>query len=383
MMDYLLKKGIKDICNNSAHCVQPYHTEAEIIREQIAEKIWTTSDASKKLLYMEINKRFYHGFTLADSLIFPAGQANSILETIADTEEKEQLKYEFAYLRGEFGQAKESYKPLSYGGKMDICAMNLTAVTAIENGDFESFTQVYKSFYKIGQKYQDNKIFKMILGILSYSYSSAMGIAVREIDTTKLSLLPWSTRKAIYLFNSYYYFYNKNYERVIGSLETVLSYQLNAADYTPRDIYIHLQCGLAYYLLNDNSKAEYHVNAALDLALPDGFILPFANFVLGYGMLLEQLIRHRDSVLYEKIMNLNKQIRKNWMSVCNLFVGKCYNTPLTQKEMQIAWFAKVGYANKEIAEKTGCSISSVRKKLEIVYEKLMIHGRKELEGYII
>ena len=53
------------------------------------------------------------------------------------------------------------------------------------------------------------------------------------------------------------------------------------------------------------------------------------------------------------------------------------------REYEVAYLAKAGYRNQEIANALGISVETVKSYLQVVYEKLYIKSRKELEKQVM
>ena len=119
------------------------------------------------------------------------------------------------------------------------------------------------------------------------------------------------------------------------------------------------------------------LKTALELALPDGIYLPFAeNFnLLGSLLNCELLPEHNKDIdiIYTISCQYNIGAEKIRKHISSKDLG------LTPREKEIAILAKEGKTNKEIGSLLYISSETVKMTLKKIFKKLDIHSRVQLE----
>ena len=119
------------------------------------------------------------------------------------------------------------------------------------------------------------------------------------------------------------------------------------------ELYAHLHSAVAWSRLGGDDRAEEALRAALDLALPDRLVLPFAEIGLG-----ERLTALLPDGLREEIAALRGTPLSNETAA------------LTPREREIAALAAQRRSTAEIAAALHLSAGTVKNLLSVVYEKL-------------
>ena len=119
------------------------------------------------------------------------------------------------------------------------------------------------------------------------------------------------------------------------------------------ELYAHLHSAVAWSRLGGDDRAAEALRAALDLALPDRIVLPFAEIDLG-----ARLTALLPDALREEIAALRAP------------AGTGETDPLTPREREIAVLAAQRISTAEIAAALHLSAGTVKNRLSVVYEKL-------------
>ncbi|MDD3311111.1 LuxR C-terminal-related transcriptional regulator [Pseudodesulfovibrio sp.] len=145
-------------------------------------------------------------------------------------------------------------------------------------------------------------------------------------------------------------------------------------------IYGHLLVAAGDTGLGLLGKADTALLAALDLALPDDILMPFAV----HASFLPQLKPLKDDPTYgpgvTRILQLSAILEK----ARNGIVSRCFpeaTRPLTPRERELVRLALAGMTYKKIGSATGLAPNSVKRYFAALYKKLGISNREQLKQY--
>ncbi len=150
-------------------------------------------------------------------------------------------------------------------------------------------------------------------------------------------------------------------------------------------IHLHIQLSAALDQLGKRPLAMKELKAALDLALPDGIVMPFAENCDYITIQLRELSKrgiYREEI--GDILTLAERYRESKRKIRRELWGEDEDYGLTARELEIAGMAAERKTNKEIAERLHLADGTVRNQLSRIFDKLDISGdsknkRLELE----
>ncbi len=156
------------------------------------------------------------------------------------------------------------------------------------------------------------------------------------------------------------------YAQVIGRSEGLLGL-CEGMHYALVALHIRLQTAAAYARLGKHDEARALLEQALRVAVPDGFVMPFAE---NYRYLKPLLAELPGTGFTARIMALGEEEERRCrkLSCPAVFAG------LTQREQQIAALIADRLSNREIAEELFLSEGSVKQYVNQIYGKLGIEG---------
>jgi LuxR family maltose regulon positive regulatory protein len=140
-------------------------------------------------------------------------------------------------------------------------------------------------------------------------------------------------------------------------------------------LYGHIHIAAALALLERRGEALTALRAALDLALPDRLLLPFAEQYSLIGPLLAAL---RPDLLPD-IQALAARLAAGRSAVSQELYGDNLPFGLSFREYKTAGLAAEGLSNQEIAERLSITINTVKAHLKSVYRKSGAQSRPALE----
>ncbi|MEM1485961.1 LuxR C-terminal-related transcriptional regulator [Oscillospiraceae bacterium PP1C4] len=167
------------------------------------------------------------------------------------------------------------------------------------------------------------------------------------------------------------------YIKLIGISELLIE-QSEAQGLLLAKIYQHIYLSIAYLNTNHEKKAKEQLKTALELALPDSVLLPFAENANLLGGLLNCVLSaaHREDLnkIHKMACRQNAGVEKIRKHMASRDFG------LTPREKEIAILAKEGKTNIEIGALLFISSETVKMTLKKIFKKLSIHSRVQLEA---
>lgn len=153
-------------------------------------------------------------------------------------------------------------------------------------------------------------------------------------------------------------------------------------------IWLHIQLAAAFGRIEKRPEALEELKLALDMALPDGIIMPFVEneyYITDFLKDLQSKEVYKEKI--SKILVLAGRIRDQRVKIyCEHFADNVA-CGLTRREYEIAKLAAQRKTNSEIAEELHLANGTVRNQLTKIFDKLKITGdtknkRLELESIL-
>lgn len=148
-------------------------------------------------------------------------------------------------------------------------------------------------------------------------------------------------------------------------------------------IYTHIYIAVANEKLFRREAALSSLRQALDLAVPDGMVMPFVENADLLKPLLEELSRqevgHPDMA---RIRALAKPYQQSLLHMTASPLTDKARAHLTERECQIACLAADGMTNREIGAALLISENTVKTQLKRIFEKIGLTSRAQLQEYL-
>ncbi len=158
----------------------------------------------------------------------------------------------------------------------------------------------------------------------------------------------------------------KQYAKVLGRGDALLG-ACRGIHYLLCEIHIHIQLALANEALGRSAEAVESLKTALDLAAPDGILLPFAENGRRLLPLLEKLPAQYEETA-QQIRDIYEGMEGSQSSVQSVW------NQLTEREKTVAELYVSGKNRKDIAEELFLSEGTVKNYISTIYEKLNLSG---------
>ena len=328
-------------------------------------------------------------FLYMTDLYHTPGTADKVGESLSDNHEAQILfEAEVAYSRGEIDKVYDiaNYLLSKHSGFYAIqSAGMLLAMCAIWKGDIEMWRRAKIHISEAPAKNDyDRDVIQLAI--------SAVDIMVYNVESFpewfKKGRFEPIHKEAFPAAKVYYakYLYALGYAvamglyRVEGTqglyIMSVISYAVEpmiswarANNTVMSEIYLRLTCAAIYHNCGKDEDAIYHIDKAIELALPDKFYGVLAEYCRALDSLMEKRLSLIDEDVWREVKNLYKIYNEGWSKLSGAVRGKKILTTLSDKEREVAKLAAFGMSNSEIAVKLHLSLSVVKQAVRIVSEK--------------
>lgn len=184
-----------------------------------------------------------------------------------------------------------------------------------------------------------------------------------------------------YVFNLHarYLYSIGEYDKIIG----ISSQMLGVADMYKSPLTklkANIVIAAAYLARMDADNAVKYLKDAIMLAYEDDIIMPFVENYSIIGNLLDRYnTTNRDINAFIKKIKTKAKALNTSVNKCTKIVKNQNNHGLTPREAEIAKLASMRYSNKQIAGQLFIAESTVKSAMKIIFNKLGISSRQELE----
>lgn len=196
-----------------------------------------------------------------------------------------------------------------------------------------------------------------------------------------IKYLPEGLRIIALYLSAYKAYLAKDYSRSLGIAQAAI----NGAtmQYPMPMIYCNIICAIDCINLLQLEQAGKYIKKAWQIAIPYKMYMPFVEHYSILQGLLENNVKRIDAENYEKVISLARTYNTSWYQVYNQKTEGKVSNELTPTEFTIAMLYSRNWRAKEIAAHIHISERTVTNYIQVIYEKLNINGRKELEKYLL
>ena len=296
------------------------------------------------------------------------------------------MKAEILYNRGEYEGAeilchKAMYMADSRNqGSMYICASLLLARLAICSGDNDAFNEYMNSISNNTTSY--SQLNTMVDISKSFLYATICDkdnieswLKDHKLIEEKTNIITLSYTNLIY---GKYLILNNQYHHFLGisgqfiGLTKVFSYILQR-------IYTYIYLAIANNEVHELQKSHTFLAEAMELAVKDNIYMPFVeNYSYIESLFDETYIEISYLLFIKSVKKLARDYTKG-LKVIQKANSYSSNFGLTNREIEIAKLAIQRFSNKEIAEQLFIAESTVKSNMKIIFNKLSINSRADLE----
>ncbi|MDF3001291.1 MAG: hypothetical protein K0Q48_1410 [Bacillota bacterium] len=318
------------------------------------------------------------------SMPMPANNPDAILEFLEDERLRIQYELELSYLRGDFERALICFKKTEGDEAAKLRACYMAIVTAVSMGDYRKYTEIaeYLKIYITDNAGRNVSAFaEMSLAAADVS-AMAPNMVPSWMKEGNFSALPVQIRPIALYIRAKYLQSTRQFEAMLTVGQTALALCESQQGITQMDIYFRVVCAIACSCLSRSDDARRWLMEAMNLALPHGFITPFAESIIALGGLVEQCLKDSFPDYYDAVLRQCESAIKNWITFHNLFTKDNITLILSVREYHIALLVAHRTPYAEIAEQYSITVGRLKNIMLEIYEKLFISGRDELAKYV-
>ena len=322
----------------------------------------------------------------ATSVPMPSHNPDVILKIVKEEKPRLQYEGELAYLRGDFARAMCCYDKTEGDEAARLRASLVAVASAISLGDYPVYLKIeayLKSYVAASRCSDSSAIAELALA------SVAVSVAAPNMVPTWLSEGDFSASLAqvrptyiLYLRAKYFMCIGK-YEITLAVAQTALTFCAPERGITFSEIYLRVVCALACHCLGRENEAKRWLLEAMRIALPHGFITPFAENVSDFGGLVEQCLEEAFPDCFDAVIRQWECTVKNWITFHNHFTKDNITLILSLREYHLAQLVARRIPYAKIARQFNISVGRLKNIMLEIYEKLFISSRDELTQYVL
>jgi len=291
-----------------------------------------------------------------------------------------------AYMSGDFRKVKDSFYQLANNEALRLVAAAYALPGAIDSGDW----QLYEDVESWLRGYLDPEVPASVRSFVEYTLAAPY-IGARSIDqiASWIKQGDWSSLAPITRFDAARQ--RADYFEVVRDFDSMLETAQMAShlaglivddgESSLTQITLRIRVALAHEHLGNHEAAREAMLDAMNLALPHGYVVPFAEVSANAIGLVESLLKTHFPQLLDVYLDAAEQIARNWV-IFRFQRLRQDNEAWTSirelgiQELEITFAACLGETNADIARRFHLAEGTVKNKMRVIYEKLGINSKR-------
>lgn len=324
----------------------------------------------------------------AVSIPFPKDDPAGIFFAVADDELRSLTMLQIAYLAGDFEQIKATDRKFWATPVYRLVTASYALPAAVDAGDFDFYHELETWVKSLLQPSTPPSVRAYIEYTLA-SVTLGLRLVSEVPDWIKagdLENLHHLVRVEAVKHRATYFETMRDFHTMLTlakTAQTLFSAVTPEEQTSITEIGLQIRVALANLYLGNQDEAAAAALAAMQLALPHGYVVPFAENGSTSGGLFADLIKTHYPHLLDAYLAQADRIQKNWFSLVVQQSRPGFRADrlrLSLAELQIAVGVCLGKTYAEIANELHLSEGTVRNKVRTVYDKLDItSGRPRSE----
>ncbi|MEG2650934.1 response regulator transcription factor [Eubacterium barkeri] len=318
-----------------------------------------------------------------DNVTYVPGSLDKMVERIANVEDQRSLNIELAYYRGDLNAVLNLTTGLTTTDWRVGQHLLYRMAGAVAAGQYDIFMNTKIRLDEVTRQlsgHPDQAFVELAQAVMAVSLYDTDKCPPWIIDGD-FSRLPLAARPFACYPRAKYLLARGEFAAVLSLTETALSLFDETRYFTTR-IYLRLMEAVSAVCQKENDRAKAALAFVMEGLIPDGLIMPLVEHYSSLSSLLPPWANQAPGFM-NAVESLKMQIGYNWVDFHNHVTHGQISQILTSREYQVAYLAKCGYRNQEIAKVLNLSVATVKSYLQVVYEKLYIQKRKDLENLIL
>ena len=294
------------------------------------------------------------------------------------------LEMELAMARCEFDKLRGYYETLDQKDPLYLAGVTNCIVGALGRGDLRLFDQIVRNLkgYPERNPHPQARLGREITEAWIRQFLRVKRGHPEWMVRGNLTQIPeeWKRQCAYLCVKGM--FVRKAYDSAYAAASLLLNFDSRRDVLSAFPVYERFVCGLSCHEIGRREEAFSWFRQTAEMCCPRGIILPFVLLVAWLGPVMEGVIREIAPELAEKTRAIAPKFFTNLVRFHNRFTGEALTTDLSPREFYLAQQLVDGFSYKEIAAKLNVSSGRVNDLVRVIYRKLGIHGKTELETLV-
>jgi hypothetical protein len=211
-------------------------------------------------------------------------------------------------------------------------------VAAVSQGDYPFFAEVERYLQGVFEASMSAEVRAFAEMALCVAYLGALALEGLPcwLKDGDFSVLPPGARLDTLHTRAKYFHCLGKYESMLVTAQTGLVSCGREPGIRHTDIYLRTDCAVACKALQRDDEAERHMLHAMNIALPYGFITPFAEIIPLSGGLVEQCLTRQFPAYRKAVLEQAHYTIPNWIAFHNRFTHDNITLILSLREVAIA-----------------------------------------------
>ncbi len=316
----------------------------------------------------------------------PGDCPDAALDTLQEPRLRLQYQAELAYLRGDFPRVAACFRQLGQDDGAKLRACSLTIAAAISLGDYALYRRIDAYLDSLIQANPGSIVEAVADSARNVAYVSAIvpGMVSPWLKEGDFSALPPQVRLDAAYKRAKYYQGLGQFEAMLAVAQTALGFCGEPqGGFLYAGLYLRVACAIACVGLGREAAAAGYLRAALAMALPHGFLTPFAESASAFGGLLEPLLKRDYPAHYPAVTAQWQRTFQNWIAFHNRFTQENITNILSLRQYEIAGMVARRMPRAKIAAQLGLSPGRLNNLIEEMYRTLHVTSREQLGKLIL
>lgn len=374
-MNYCSVTEMAERWHQTPRSIQKYCAQGQIPGAVRFGRAWMLPENTEKPGNQQLSS-YQSAVMLCNITPFTVGKADQALTFWRNPTLRQIAEAELGYYRGQLTLIPDDIPNIPF-------ALITYAVVAIGQGNYTALNRCLEQLDRLRAEATDDAVrwaAEVHYGVLTTSmYVPQM--CPDWLQNGELWNVPTPMQPtAVYAYSKYLHSVGRIQE-MQGVAETALL-SMTEDTYTIVEIYIRLMAMLACAEQQNHARATWHLDIALEKALPDGLIIPFCEHLTAFPEERKKTLKEQSPALYQEIYHAWEESNHNWISIHNDYAKEHITTLLTLRECQVATLLVRGHTYQETADHLQLSVGRIKNITQTIYDKLLVRKRSELKKFI-
>lgn len=323
------------------------------------------------------------GLLTMASVSMPMGSAVPP-EALGTKHQKAQLEAEFAFLRGDLTTAARAFESTARTDPLILCAATLTMAATSRVDEPERFRQTedfLQALLRSGSERE--RLLAEIALATALLGQFATDMAPEWILNALFSHAPVEARPmSVYLYTKSLQGRHRP-DELLSVCKTARALWARDDRFTLLDVYLGLLLADACRTKGDLPGCFRALEQAAALAMPYGFVTPFAEYRPLMAAEMDAVLRTHAPSALGSTRELSERIWQNWQVFHTRFIRNHLPRLLSPKELRLAQRVAKGTPYREAAHELSMTQGELKQALADIYRKLYISDRSDLVRFFL